>query len=176
MKYTYRIIAVLLLASTGLISAQERKDTAQKWNTLSTKNRLEKTTITGDLQVVQGAIALKKEGITYFITGLRNLIGFVEGLKEGATVTLEGYALPTIRHKTSVLFRASKLIIGTKDYVLSSSWLGNGQMMLLWNDIPEPRLRSEQYFNYRDNRPRYGQNNQSRRHQKHRHRPVPRWF
>ncbi|MDR2807752.1 MAG: hypothetical protein LBB43_01950 [Spirochaetaceae bacterium] len=178
MKYNNRAVVLsLIIANIGLLYAQEQKAA------VSTRNTPEKTTISGELKLVQGAIAIQKDGITYFISGLRQFIGFIEGLKEGAAVTLEGYAIPTIRQKTSVLFRATKLSIGAKDYELSSPSLGNGQMMLLWNDIPEPQLRGGQQFNYQDRKPsqqrnqhrRYSQQDQ-RRHQDHRQRPSIRCF
>jgi hypothetical protein len=52
----------------------------------------ETITLRGNLSVQNGQIALKNGETLYYIHGLNRLIGFVEGLKEGATVVLEGYS------------------------------------------------------------------------------------
>jgi hypothetical protein len=49
-------------------------------------------TIRGNLALINGGIALEDGGTTYYIRGLDRLVGFVEGLKEGAAVVLEGYS------------------------------------------------------------------------------------
>jgi hypothetical protein len=46
----------------------------------------------GTLNFINGQIAVKNGETTYYVRGLGRLFGFVEGLKEGSTVTLEGYA------------------------------------------------------------------------------------
>jgi hypothetical protein len=53
----------------------------------------EKTTVTGTLVYDGGFISLKSDAITYHVGGIGKLVGFVDGLKENATVTLEGYAM-----------------------------------------------------------------------------------
>jgi hypothetical protein len=42
--------------------------------------------------LVNGMIAVQSGGKTYYVGGLNRLIGFIDGLKEGASVKLEGYA------------------------------------------------------------------------------------
>jgi hypothetical protein len=73
-------------------------------------------TIKGPLSLVNGQIAVKSAGTTYYVRGLQRLIGFVDGLKEGAEVTLEGYAIdipiaPEYKH-----FLANKLTLNGKEY------------------------------------------------------------
>ncbi|MDR2182505.1 MAG: alpha/beta hydrolase family protein [Treponema sp.] len=53
--------------------------------------RPEKITLSGTLALDQGRIILVSGGDSYVVTGLRPLIGFVNGLSEGASVDLEGY-------------------------------------------------------------------------------------
>jgi hypothetical protein len=52
----------------------------------------ETTTLRGNLSVQNGQIALQDGGTVYYVRGLDHLIGFVEGLREGAAVILEGYS------------------------------------------------------------------------------------
>ncbi|MDR3139964.1 MAG: hypothetical protein LBT95_09900, partial [Treponema sp.] len=53
----------------------------------------ETVTVQGNLGFSKGYISLEQDNVTYYILGLDKLIGFVEGLKEGAPVTLEGTVL-----------------------------------------------------------------------------------
>jgi hypothetical protein len=46
--------------------------------------------VSGPLQLVNGRIAVVQEGKTYYADQLGRLVGFVEGLREGAQVTLTG--------------------------------------------------------------------------------------
>ncbi|WP_010253212.1 hypothetical protein [Treponema primitia] len=51
----------------------------------------ETVTINGNLQLIEGHIAVAAEGKTYYINGpVKSLVGFVDGLKEGSAVRLEG--------------------------------------------------------------------------------------
>ena len=76
-------------------------------------------TVTGDLTIVQGSLAVKSGNTTYFVSGLDRYIGFIEPLKEGATVTLLGAAITNSRDQTSKYLRATKLTIAGKDYEIA---------------------------------------------------------
>jgi hypothetical protein len=83
-------------------------------------------TLTGNLELIDGNIALRKDAVTYYIIGLNRLAGFIDGLREGATVTLEGAARPLSgdRYRTEAgagaegrrIFLASKLELNGKTY------------------------------------------------------------
>jgi hypothetical protein len=78
--------------------------------------RWEQATLTGNLEVIDGNIALRQDAVTYYITGLNRLVGFIDGLKEGASVTLEGAARPLPGAGEFRLFLVSKLGINGKTY------------------------------------------------------------
>jgi hypothetical protein len=80
----------------------------------------ERITLSGSLGLSRGRIALESGGTTYYIAGIDRLIGFVDGLKEGASVSLEGWAFPLPRSETEQIFRAAKLGFNGKDYELGS--------------------------------------------------------
>jgi hypothetical protein len=79
----------------------------------------------------QGRIALKAGSDVYFVAGIGRLIGFVDGLKEGAAVSLEGtaWALPEgspgqprgapPANSPYKFLRVNKLTIGGREYVIS---------------------------------------------------------
>ena len=80
----------------------------------------EKTTISGTLGIAKGAIALKSGSDTYYVMGLNRIAGFIDGLKEGAQVSLEGYAFAVPRSDEEKIFRVTKLTLNGKDYDLDT--------------------------------------------------------
>ena len=95
-------------------------------------------TIRGTLGLSSGRIAVKSGSLSYYVRGLERLIGFIDGLKDGAQVSLEGYAsVPSIEGQTERLFYPVKLTLNGKDYEVGSAqaayggWdrpLGGGKM------------------------------------------------
>lgn len=88
---------------------------------------LETTTIEGKLSLVQGHPAIESKGKVYFVQIPQTLYGFVDGLKEGASVKLVGYEMPVPYAPNSIFFRATTLTIGAKSYDLSE-FVGGGMM------------------------------------------------
>jgi hypothetical protein len=85
------------------------------------------STIEGKLSLVQGHPAVVVKDKTYFVQIPQMLYGFVDGLKEGATVKLEGYEMTVPYAPTSLFFDVTKLTLGTKSYDLTESF-GYGMM------------------------------------------------
>jgi hypothetical protein len=91
----------------------------------------EKITISGNLGISQGFISLESGGQLYYVMGLQRFTGFIDGLKAGAPVTLEGYVIPPRNYGwnlppaqtgiqgTPYFFRALTLNLGGKNYDLS---------------------------------------------------------
>lgn len=86
-----------------------------------------KTTIEGKLALVQGHPSIIVKDKTYFVQLPQYLYGFIDGLKEGATVKLEGYEQAIPYAPNSFFFRATMLTIGAKSYDLSE-FMGQGMM------------------------------------------------
>jgi hypothetical protein len=79
------------------------------------------TTIRGTLGLSNGRVSVVSNNITYYVRGLERYVGFIDGLKEGAQVSLEGYAnAPTVEGQTDRLFRAVKLTLNGKNYEVGS--------------------------------------------------------
>ncbi|MDR2597484.1 MAG: hypothetical protein LBC76_09230 [Treponema sp.] len=93
---------------------------AQVWGNVS-----QPVTVTGTLQLQNGQIALAGNNTVYFVPALVQYIGFIEGLKEGARVSIEGYAWGNN-------LQPLKVIIDGKSYDfspnnnLSQGWGGYG--------------------------------------------------
>ena len=71
---------------------------------------------------------MKTEEKTYFITGIRQLLGFVDGLKEGAQLTLTGRAYGGSYIPEYGFFRTEKVNFNGKDYTVNNKGLGFGEM------------------------------------------------
>jgi hypothetical protein len=77
----------------------------------------ESVTVNGNLQLMEGHIAVVADGKTYYVNGpIKNLIGFVDGLKEGAAVRLEGPATPVPFNSNARFLWVTKLTINGKTY------------------------------------------------------------
>lgn len=89
---------------------------------------VEKVTVEGKLELIEGRVAIKQDAKTYFVMLPARLYGFIDGLKEGAAVKIEGYAhaIPTI--KDSFALRASTLALNGKTYDLGQTTATVGPM------------------------------------------------
>jgi hypothetical protein len=80
---------------------------------------LETVTVTGNLGIAQGSLAVKDGDITYLVPGLRRYVGFIDSLKDGAQVTLAGSAAASPQDAKTKALWVTKLTIGGKDYDLA---------------------------------------------------------
>jgi hypothetical protein len=91
----------------------------------------ERLSLTGTLGLRRGRIVLESGGRFWYVPGLRPYTGFIQGLKAGAAVTLEGWELPNPRSgEAAGLLRVSKLTVDGTDYDLEGPALARE---------PEPR-------------------------------------
>ena len=124
MKRTLAIVTAALVAAGSL--------SAQTWGPRAiaptdTVAAAEIVKVEGKLALVNGMIAVKDKDKTYYVGGLNRLVGFLDGLKEGAAVKLEGYAVAVPAAPEYQHLRATKLTFAGKDYDLSQA-MGRGMM------------------------------------------------
>ena len=74
--------------------------------------------VEGTLAVVNGMIALKTKDASYYVRGFQHLIGFVDGLKEGAKVKVSGQDAALPLAPEYAFLRAEKLVFNGKEYNL----------------------------------------------------------
>jgi hypothetical protein len=79
----------------------------------------ESVSVSGNLIIAQGMIAVTSNDMTYLVMGLNRYTGFIDGLKEGAAVTLEGYALASPQNNKVKFLNAQKMTLNGKDYDLA---------------------------------------------------------
>ena len=83
------------------------------------------TTISGTLGLSNGRISVVSGNITYYVRGLERFVGFIDGLKEGAQVSLDGYAAaPRMEGQRDKLFYPVTLALNGKNYEVGSSDAG----------------------------------------------------
>jgi len=113
------VLLVLLAAATGGMLF------AQTANT---------TTVNGTLGFYNGSIVVRSGTTIYYTRGLDRLVGFIDGFKEGAQVTIEGYVpAPRLEGQTERVLSPVKLTLNGKVYELQSaataySRMGNTMM------------------------------------------------
>ena len=80
----------------------------------------EAVTISGTLTVAHGMPAIRSGDTTYLVGRLSRLTGFIDGLREGAQVTVEGSAVTSRRDSNLRLLNPSRLTLGGRSHDLSS--------------------------------------------------------
>jgi len=79
------------------------------------------TNIKGTLGLSAGRIAVVSGNITYYVRGLERFVGFIDGLKEGAQVSIDGFATaPAIEGQKDRLFYPVTLTLNGKNYEVGS--------------------------------------------------------
>ena len=84
-----------------------------------TPPRAEITSVSGNLTIAQGMIAVNSDGVTYVAAGLNRFVGFIDGLREGAAVTLEGNAFAVPNDDSKRLLHVQKMTLDGRDYDLA---------------------------------------------------------
>jgi len=79
------------------------------------------TNVRGTLGLSGGRISIVSGNITYYVSGLSRFVGFIDGLKEGAQVSLDGYATaPTVEGQNYRSFYPVTLTLNGKSYEVGS--------------------------------------------------------
>jgi hypothetical protein len=102
MKKLMFLTAVVCLATGSIF--------AQGWGGVS-----QKITVNGTLQLQNGQIALASGNTVYFVPTLGRYIGFIDGIKEGASVSIDGYA-------SGNYLEPSRVTVNGKSYDFSTNY------------------------------------------------------
>ncbi len=109
------VVVMIALISAASVVAQPMVQSPQGAQTQTI------TKADGTLAFVNGMIAVKSKDKTYYVGGLQQLFGFVDGLKEGATVSVEGYATSVSLAPEYAFMHVTKLTFNKKEYDLSQA-------------------------------------------------------
>jgi hypothetical protein len=102
MKKTSLLLAIAFL-SIGVVSAQ---NWGNPWG-----GTAQAVNIEGTLELQNGQIAVSTGNAFYFVPALTRYIGFIDGIKEGARVSVSGYAYGNV-------LQVAKITISGKSYDL----------------------------------------------------------
>jgi hypothetical protein len=120
------VLLVLLAAATGSIMFAQTTPPAT-------------TTISGTLGFYSGSIVVRSGTTIYYTRGLGRLVGFIDGFKEGAQVTMEGYvSAPRTEGQTERFFSPIKLTLNGKVYDLAPARTAQPKM----RTTTYPRMRN----------------------------------
>ena len=88
-----------------------QRDTDSVKNRDNSQRQRERASVTveGTLKLEKGFIALASGDTVYYVPMLQRYVGFIDGLKEGAKVSVEGYQFKNMLHP-------QKVTINGKDY------------------------------------------------------------
>jgi len=129
MKKTILVLAIAVLA-VGVAAAQPFAGRAYGYGQVGQVPQAVSApvaaTVEGTLELVNGHIAIKEGVKTFYVMIPNRLVGFVDGLKEGAKVKVEGYTHEIYGVKDTFGLSASKLTIGTRVIDLGTTALGTG--------------------------------------------------
>ena len=77
--------------------------------------------VEGTLQLQNGHIVLSTGTVAYFVPGLMHYVGFIDGLREGVRVSVEGFA-------SGNFLQPTKLTVGGREYDFAANTPGWGPM------------------------------------------------
>ncbi|MDR0637640.1 MAG: hypothetical protein LBG27_01840 [Spirochaetaceae bacterium] len=132
MKHTGKIVVAVFvgLAAAGSLFAQNgRRDRWGPPSPPSAPAAAETVTVSGPLELVNGQIAVVDSGKTYYVGQLIRLVGFIEGLKEGAQVTLKGNAVRYPSSADSYRLWITTMTLNGKVYENLDGGRGSGPIM-----------------------------------------------
>jgi len=80
----------------------------------------EAVTLSGTLTIVHGMPAIRSGDDTYLVGRLNRLTGFIEGLREGAQVTIEGTAVTSRQNSNLKFLNPTQLTLDGRSHDLTS--------------------------------------------------------
>lgn len=107
--------AVMLLLLASFVSAQNN-------------NRQNLKTIEGTLKLKNGDVAIESKGETYFVPILLRYSNFIDGIKEGAKVKLQGYEEGRYSYESSYnMFMPTSIMVNGKTHDISGNLRMRGE-------------------------------------------------
>ena len=106
------IIAVLIAGTVSAQPIREQRNPLRDVNPQSGNNRAREAnsvTVEGVLKLEKGFVAVESADTVYIVPMLNRYIGFINGLREGAKVSVEGYEFKS-------MIRPTKVTIDGKSY------------------------------------------------------------
>ncbi|HNY21012.1 MAG TPA: hypothetical protein PKO22_02570 [Treponemataceae bacterium] len=130
MKKTIMFLTMAIIVGAGLFAQADGRGPKNPPAPAPNAAQIEPATqASGNLAYVNGWIALQSGDKTYYLAGIQRLIGFVDGLKEGAAVKVEGYVRAMPMAPEYSFMRVTKVTVGGKSYDIPAMPRGEGPGM-----------------------------------------------
>lgn len=126
MKKQIVLCVFLAFVFGGLLFAQESQEPSGMYARPGGLRRygeelaFEDIKISGSLGISRGMPSVVSGDTTYLVMGLGRFFGFIDGLKEGSVVSLEGRAAELNAAEKVKILRVRKMTLNGKDYDLDS--------------------------------------------------------
>ncbi|MCL2069730.1 MAG: hypothetical protein FWH19_01940 [Treponema sp.] len=118
-----KILFVLMIAALVATASAQGRERGERQRPDGTERQArpqrppaETVSLAGSLIVAQGMPALQSGNDTYLIFGLGRLIGFIDGLREGAQVTIDGTVVASPMDSEIKILVPSQLALGGRTY------------------------------------------------------------
>jgi hypothetical protein len=119
------LAGILLAGAAALVMAQGARE--RRGERFGPRAPGEVVNVTGTLSVDNGTIAMRQGGTTYYLRRLERFVGFIDGLKEGAEVTINGTAFGGKKDETRKLLLPATMTLNGKTYDLEPRRAGWGE-------------------------------------------------
>jgi uncharacterized protein YdeI (BOF family) len=123
MKRTLVFLMMVFCTITMIFAQANNQGDTRQGRNYGPRN-VESVSVSGNLTIAQGMIAVNSGDITYIAGGLHRFVGFIDNLKDGAAVTLEGNVFPAPRNETVKFLHVQKMTLNGKDYDLGRPQMG----------------------------------------------------
>ncbi|MDR2521031.1 MAG: hypothetical protein LBC72_00535 [Spirochaetaceae bacterium] len=127
MKKHWCIFAALLALAPFVFAQSDGEGAGKQRFRTREREKPKMVTVNGTLALKNGTIAVESGGVDYYVPMLERYTGFVEGLKENAKVSLEGYRVKSRRGESSALLRPVKMTLNGKNYDFPAGHPGRGK-------------------------------------------------
>jgi hypothetical protein len=110
MKKIALIVMMVALACGGMFAQSATQPAAPALTTVQAS---------GTLAWINGRIAIKDGGKTYYVEGIQRVLGFVDGLKEGSSVKVDGYPIADTAAPEYIFLHLTKITFNGKEYAIA---------------------------------------------------------
>ena len=107
------LVGILIAGASAFVMAQGRERCGRG---AGPRTPGEEVSVTGPLSLSQGMIAIRQGETTYYLRRLERYVGFVDGFKEGAEVTINGTAFQGRGEGARQMLFPTTMVLNGKTY------------------------------------------------------------
>jgi hypothetical protein len=116
------LAGLLTVSAAALVTAQQEQ--APRAAGAGPRAAGEAVSVTGPLSIAEGMIAIRQDDTTYYLRGIERFVGFIDGLKEGAEVTIQGVSFQRRNDNTRRVLVPATMTLNGKTYDIAPARAG----------------------------------------------------